>query len=228
MRRTDQMRSSTQGIALPMVLMFLLVITILGTLGIRHATVGEKLTRNQLDYEVARQAAEAALRDGERDLMLTLSTRLPNALCPRNDDRPLAGKARQPNFDENCPRGQCRYELTYYDSSNYTASPVANPEPWWPTVNDKNGRWDGDPAGPVSAKPSDATGIDTNCTFDGSVPLGTFTGVARLSGVARQPEYIMEYLKRGNDQLVRVTARGFGADINTEVVLQSYFSPFPR
>lgn len=221
-------RFSARGIALPMVLMFLLVITILGTLGIRHATVGETLTRNQLDYEVARQAAEAALRDAERDLMLTVSTRLPTAICPRNDDRPLSGALRAPNFDTNCPRGQCRYELSYYDSSNYTASPVVNPEPWWPTVNSKNGRWEGDPAGPASAKPSDATGIDTNCTFDGSVPLGTFTGVARLTGVARQPEYIMEYLSRGDDKIMRVTARGFGADINTEVVMQSYFRPFLR
>jgi type IV pilus assembly protein PilX len=220
--------ATTRGIALPMVLMFLIVITILGTLGIRHATVGETLTRNQLDYEVARQAAEAALRDAERDLMLTVSTRLPTAICPRNDDRPLQGATRAPNFDTNCPRGQCRYELSYYDSSNYATSPVINPEPWWPAANDKNGRWEGDPAGPASTKPSDAGGIDTNCTFDGSVPLGTFTGVARLSGVSRQPEYIMEYLSRGDSSTVRITARGFGADVNTEVVMQSYFTPFPK
>ncbi len=226
--QTRSNRSNAYGIALPMVLMFLLVITILGTLGIRHATVGEKLTRNQLDYEVARQAAEAALRDAERDLMLTVSTRLPTALCPRDADRPLSGALRAPNFDTNCPRGQCRYELSYYDTSNYTADPVVNPEPWWPTTNDKEGRWEGDPAGPASAKPSDAAGVGNNCTFDGSVPLGTFTGVARLSGVARQPEYIMEYLSRGDDKVVRVTARGFGADINTEVVMQSYFRPFLR
>jgi type IV pilus assembly protein PilX len=221
-------RWQMRGIALPMVLMFLLIITVLGTLGIRRATTGETLTRNQLDYEVARQATEAALRDAERDLMLTVSTRLTNALCPRNDDRPLSGALRAPNFDTNCPRGQCRYELSYYDTSNYSASPVVNPEPWWPVVNSKNGRWEGNPAGPASVKPSDAAGADTNCTFEGSVPLGTFTGVTRLSGVARQPEYLIEYLSRGDDKVMRITARGFGADINTEVVMQSYFRPFLR
>ena len=222
-------RQSTQrGISLPLVLMFLLVITVMGTLGIRRATTGETLSRNQLDYEVARQATEAALRDAERDLMLTVSTRLPNAICPRNDDRPLSGALRAPNFDSNCPRGQCRYELSYYDTSNYLASPVVNPEPWWPTVNSKNGRWEGNPAGPVSTKPSDAGGVDTNCTFEGSVPFGTFTGVPRLTGVARQPEYLIEYLSRGDDKITRITARGFGADINTEVVMQSYFRPFLR
>jgi len=62
--------------------MFLSVISVLGTIGIRHATLNETLTRNQLDYEVARQAAEAALRDAERDLMMVVTTRLPSASCP--------------------------------------------------------------------------------------------------------------------------------------------------
>lgn len=216
----------TRGVALPLVLVFLLVITILGTLGIRHATTSEALSRNQLDYEVARQAAEAALRDAERDLLLPGGGLMPNALCPRNDDRPLASALRAPNFDTSCPRGQCRYELSYYDSSNYAT--VTNPEPWWPTINSKNGRWEGNPAGPASTKPSDAAGPNTNCTFEGSVPLGTFTGVARLAGVARQPEYLTEYLARGDDKIMRITARGFGADVNTEVVMQTYFRPFLR
>lgn len=219
-------RRSIRGVALPVVLMFLLVITILGTLGVRHATTNEVLSRNQLDYEVARQAAEAALRDAERDLLLPTPGIMPNALCPRNDDRPLASALRAPNFDTNCPRGQCRYELSYYDSSNYTT--VTNPEPWWPTLNGKKGRWDGNPSGSPSTKPSDAAGPNTHCTFEGAVPLGTFTGVARLAGVARQPEYLMEYLARGDDKIVRITARGFGADPNTEVVMQTYFRPFLR
>ncbi|MDI1339128.1 PilX N-terminal domain-containing pilus assembly protein [Polaromonas sp.] len=214
------------GVALPVVLMFLLVITILGTLGIRRATTGETLSRNQLDYEVARQATEAALRDAERDLLLNASGIMPNALCSRGTDRPLGGALGSPAFDTNCPRGQCRFELSYYDSSNYTT--VTNPEPWWPTINAKQGRWDGDPASAASPKPGDATGVNTNCTFNGSVPLGTFTGVARIAGVARQPEYLIEYLARADDKVMRVTARGFGADINTEVVMQTYFRPYLR
>jgi type IV pilus assembly protein PilX len=219
-------RPRMQGIALPVVLMFLLVISVLGTLGIRNSTLGETLTRNQLDYEVARQSAEAALRDGERDLMLSNTAPIPTALCTRNDERPLdpGENVSEPWFSNSCPRGQCRYLTSYYLTSDYTT--VVNPEPWWPTVNGKQGRWDGTPGGAPSPKPSDAAGIGANCTFNGSVPLGTFTGVARLSGVARQPEYLMEYLKIGDQKIVRLTARGFGADINTEVVLQSYFSPF--
>lgn len=214
-----------QGVSLPVVLMFLLVITIIGTLGMRRATTGETLSRNQLDYEVARQATEAALRDAERDLLMNATALVPNALCARNDDRPLAGALRAPNFDNTCPRGQCRFDLAYYDSSNYTT--VNNPEPWWPTTNGKKGLWEGVPATP-STKPSDAAGAGTNCTFKGSVPLGTFTGVKRFAGVARQPEYLIEYLARSDEKVMRITARGFGADINTEVVMQTYFRPYLR
>jgi Tfp pilus assembly protein PilX len=46
--------------------------------------------------------------------------------------------------------------------------------------------------------------------------------------VARQPEYLIEYLAAGNDKVMRITARGFGADINTEVVMQSYFRPYMK
>ena len=217
------------GVALPVVLMFLLVITILGVLGVRRAITGETLSRNQLDYEVARQAAEAALRDGERDLTLGGSALYPNALCARGNDRPLDSSitASAPFFDTNCARGQCRFAMSYYTGSNYGNAPavLASPQPWWPdaaatTTTPKGGLW-----GAVATKPSVAAGVGTNCVFNGSVPLGTFTGTARLAGVARQPEYIIEYLAI-NPVTMRVTARGFGANINTEVVMQSYFQPF--
>ena len=212
-----------QGVALPVVLMFLLVITILGALGIRRAVTGEALSRNQLDYEVARQAAEAALRDAERDLMLPNATLRANALCPRTASRPVQQALGDPHFGTTCPNGQCRMDggLGYYAASNYLASTVVNPEPWWPTINGRGGLWGND-----ANKPSDAAGAGTNCTFTGSVPLGTFTGLQRLSGVGRQPEYLIEYFKIGDDKFMRVTARGFGANVNTEVVVQSYFRPF--
>lgn len=209
--------------SLPIVLMFLVVITVIGTVGVRRAAVTEALTRNQLDYEVARQAAEAALRDGERDLMLTTGNLLPNALCARGSDRPLVDAMREPEFADTCPRGQCRFETTYYDTSDFATS--TNPHPWWPLAN--GGSWvtgDEDPE-VTSTKPSDAAGVNANCTFRGSVPLGTFTGTQRFTSVAQQPEYIIEYLRRGDDIFMRVTSRGFGSDIKTEVVMQSYFKP---
>lgn len=45
--------------------------------------------------------------------------------------------------------------------------------------------------------------------------------------MAHQPEYLIEIIERGSGRLpfFRITARGFGASENTEVVLQSYFQP---
>jgi type IV pilus assembly protein PilX len=205
-----------RGITLPIVLLFLLIITIAVSFGIRRATLSEGITRNQLDYEVSRQAAEAALQDAERDLRLVLpnSSKPAGAVCARNDERPLVYRTGAPWFDTVCPRGQCRYPLAYYNASDYTASPVVNPQPWWPETGGKGGKWN-----------SDAVDPKTSCTFNGAVPLGTFTGTPAIKGVARQPEYLIEYMARGDDVVMRITARGFGFDVNTETVLQSYFRP---
>lgn len=207
----DRTVNTPRGIALPVILLFLLVITITASFGIRRATLAEGMTRNQLDYEVSRQSAEAALRDAERDLLLVMPTgSMPTgATCARNEDRPIQAKTGLPFFGETCPRGQCRFHTAYYDTSNFTT--LVNAQPWWPTA--KDGLW-GDNI-PL-----------TNCTFTGAVPIGTFTGTPQVRGVARQPEYLIEYMARGDDIVMRITARGFGADIRTETVLQSYFRPF--
>ena len=89
------------------------------------------------------------------------------------------------------------------------------PHPWWPTA--KQGLWNDGAVNPTA-----------DCNFKGAVPLGTFTGAPKIQGVAAQPEYIIEYLARGDDMMMRITARGFGADRNTETVLQSYFRPYQK
>lgn len=208
--------STMRGIALPVILMFLLVITVAASFGIRRATLNEGITRNQLDYEISRQSAEAALRDAERDLRLNLptGTKPAGAVCNRDESRPIKDRTGLPHFNSDCPKGQCRFTMKYYESSNYVAAPAsaANAHPWWPTT--KGGLWNDGAVDPA-----------TNCDFKGAVPLGTFTGAPKIEGVARQPEYLIEYLERGLDRVVRITARGYGADRNTETVLQTYYRP---
>jgi type IV pilus assembly protein PilX len=196
------------GIALPVVLMFLLIITISAVYSIRRSTLSEGITRNQLDYEIARQSAEAALRDAERDLFASYTAKPTAALCDRSADRPLKDKLVAGLWESTCPKGQCRVSPDYLANSNYTTK--ANPQPWWPAS--KDGLW----------------GNNENlnaCSFSGGVPIGTFTGTPNVSGVARQPEYLIEWIDRTSDPVMRITARGFGADLNTEVVLQSYVRP---
>jgi type IV pilus assembly protein PilX len=61
-------RKAQRGLSLIVVLLFLVAITSIAVLSARKATLEEGLGRNQLDMEAARQAAESALRDAERDL----------------------------------------------------------------------------------------------------------------------------------------------------------------
>lgn len=205
----------TRGVSLVLVLVFITIISAVGAFAVRRAVFGEGLARNMLDVEVARQAAEAALRDAERDL------RSPDAgtiqgtpVCTRTtDERPI--KTGYGSFNDTCPRGQCRFEVTYYTTSNFGAG--TNPEPWWPSTGSYTTLWNNSAA----SKPPGGS-----CTFTGGVPLGTFTGAPAMRGVSRQPEYLIEYFKRGqNLRYYRVTARGWGLDPSSEIVLQTYFRP---
>lgn len=208
-RHAQTQRSRMAGIALPVVLMFLLVITIAAVFGIRRSTLGEGITRNQLDYEIARQSAEAALRDAERDLFSSYSVKPANAACDRSTDRPLKDKLVPGLWESTCPKGQCRASPDALAASDYAT--MTNAQAWWPVA--KGGLW------------GDNTAIPANCAFSGGVPIGTFTGTPDIGGVARQPEYLIEWIDRQSDPVMRITARGFGADLNTEVVLQSYVRP---
>jgi type IV pilus assembly protein PilX len=63
------------GVVLVISLLMLLVLTLIGLAATRSTALEERMTANQNDTEVAFQAAEAALRDGEGQLS---SAALPN------------------------------------------------------------------------------------------------------------------------------------------------------
>ena len=73
------------GVTLIIVLILLVTVTLLGIGGARIALLGERSTRNDRDYQVAWQAAEAALMDAQFDI------RGPNA----------SGSQRMALFNEN-------------------------------------------------------------------------------------------------------------------------------
>ncbi|GAB4217369.1 MAG: hypothetical protein Fur007_19360 [Rhodoferax sp.] len=211
------------GVSLPIVMIFLVVIGLLTTVGMRRFNTNEKLSRNQLDWQIAREAAEAALRDGERDIYLTTGTLQNGALCARDVEREGGLFLSPPYFGPTCPRGQCAFDGLYYLTSDFdtsTDTSPKNPAPWW--TESRGGLWD---KSTLANKPSDASGANKNCDFEGAVPLGTFTGVPRVTGVVRQPEYLIEFVKtQPEKRLFLVTARGFGRSEAAEVVLQSYIN----
>ena len=57
-----------KGVVLVIGLVFLLIMTIIGVSAIRSTTLDEKIAGNARDRSLAFQAAEAALRDAERDI----------------------------------------------------------------------------------------------------------------------------------------------------------------
>lgn len=67
-------RSMEHGIALPIVLIFLVVMMLLGVTTIRNVTLGEKMSGNLRNQQLAFQAAEQALRYCENDLLADVHT----------------------------------------------------------------------------------------------------------------------------------------------------------
>lgn len=218
--------SGQSGIALVVVLVFLLALTAISLYGARQAVFGEKIARNVLDAQVARQAAEAALRDAEVDLIMAEGKEPAAAFCQRSGARPMSSKVAALVTSGSCLAGVCRMtdasratvDFNPAKPASGASSPTAVGQPWWP--DDKGGMWNNS----FSDKP--AAKNDKCATFTGGVPLGTFTGVPHIQEVAQQPEYLIEYMGLRNGRpLFRLTARGFGYDVATQAVVQSYFLP---
>ena len=220
-RRTTRPSSARErGVALIMVLLFLVAITGLTVWAARQSMLGEGLSRNQQELEVARQAAESALRDAERDINNV--TNLGTVSCSRG------GTILPSSFNSTCAKGLCYMRDSSYAISQWstaTSGSTANSEPWWPTG--KGGLWNNTFSNKPIRTPATA---NTNCSFAGGVPLGTYTGAPAILGVALQPEYVIEYFKRTvparkEMAVYRITARGFGYTQRTQVVLQTVFLP---
>lgn len=217
--RAPAPRHATQGgVALIVVLLFLVAITGIALVAARRALIDEGTGRNQLDMQTAREAAESALRDAERDLYGATAVNATNISCTRPQPIPTPA-----DFDNLCTNGLCNTGDLSYANTNWTAF-TSGSEPWWPTS--KGGLWNNNP----DTKPARTPVGSSNCSFTGGVPLGTYTGAAAIRGVAIQPEYLVEYFKRKTSggqeaDAYRITARGYGYTRRTQVVLQTVYSP---
>jgi type IV pilus assembly protein PilX len=227
--RASNPTAKARGVALITVMLFLIALTGLAVWTARQSLIGESMARNQLDRAAATQAAEAALRDAERDLTTLTSTIRDKASCSR------LGREGPPTvveFSADCTLGYCFKDEANYATSDWSNATTVNKsvsEPWWPMG--KGGDWNDT----FSDKPNrTAAALDTtHCNFKGGVPLGTFTGVAPITGVAIQPEYLVELynmtkispVTKQEEKVYRITARGFGYTQRTQVVLQTIFIP---
>jgi type IV pilus assembly protein PilX len=188
-----------QGAALFVSLMMLIVVLILSISMSTISMQGEKASRNDRDRQIALMAAEAALKDAEMDIdpQTVIAGSRADTFDPKSNLFFEAGCAKG---DANLYQGMCLPALQ-------GQTPV-----WF--VNDLA---------------SDASG-------SASVKFGRFTGQSMVIGKgsfpAKLPRYIIEAVqdleagRKADEQtkyLFRITAVGFGANENTQVVLQSFY-----
>lgn len=177
-----------RGFALFIVLMVMIVVAFLVVTAAQSYNTEQRISANESDRKLALSLAEAALREGELQVLdLEYDT-----------DSKVT-------FSENCGKGLC------------TAVNVR-------TNNDNEEAFDnivvqGKP--PVEAVKRSCTAKSTGLCIDNQ-------GMEYKKGkgsVSKPPRYIIEYLGvKNGENVYRVTAKAWGKNANTLVVLQSYVS----
>ncbi|EMS5519641.1 PilX N-terminal domain-containing pilus assembly protein [Neisseria gonorrhoeae] len=179
-----------RGSALFIVLMVMIVVAFLVVTAAQSYNTEQRISANESDRKLALSLAEAALREGEfqvldleytADSKVTFSENCENGLCTAVNVR--TNDANEETFDNIVVKGKPTVEA------------VKRP---CPAKSGKN-----------------STGL---CIDNQGVEYKKGTG-----NVSKMQRYIIEYLGVKNGQNVyRVTAKAWGKNANTVVVLQSY------
>lgn len=193
----EQRARREQGAVLLISLMFLIVLTLLGLSAMKATTLEERMAGNSRDYNIALQAAESALRDAETDLKgtgVTVGRALTITTFPVN----LIGSA----TPSGCAAGGLCIIVNETTQLYKTAS------------------------------------VDWSTSGTTSVQYGQYTGASSITGVSAQPRYVLELMQfadgKNKDRVsgasgsadyyyIRITARGWGANAQTQVTLQEVF-----
>lgn len=186
-----------RGTVLIVSLMFLIVLTLLGLSTMRGTTLEERMAGNSRDYNAALQAAEAALRDAEADLKGT-GVSVGRTVAATSFPVNLIGTG--------TPSGCAAGGLCIIVNENVQLYNTAS--------------------------------VDWSSSGTTSTRYGQFTGATALSGLSAQPRYVLELMQftdgKNKDRVtgqsgtvdffyVRITARGWGANTQTQVTLQEVF-----
>ncbi|ENV2083081.1 TPA: pilus assembly protein [Neisseria gonorrhoeae] len=179
-----------RGFALFIVLMVMIVVAFLVVTAAQSYNTEQRISANESDRKLALSLAEAALREGEfqvldleytADSKVTFSENCENGLCTAVNVR--TNDANEETFDNIVVKGKPTVEA------------VKRP---CPAKSGKN-----------------SAGL---CIDNQGVKYEKGTG-----NVSKMPRYIIEYLgEKNNQNIYRVTAKAWGKNANTVVVLQSY------
>ena len=216
--------NAQRGFSLIVALMMLIVIIILGISASQMAINEERGARNDRDRQLAFQAAEAALKDAELEIYGSTSP-----LCT------LAGQINRGRMRSNT--FTCFNETNYFGYAIGCSAPpnagLCINNPALPAYLDSaNVDFYKDAIGTGNMH-TVAYGTYTNRTFGSQQSLG----IANLPVSKYPPRYIIEAVPKntsvdsstaagagagaGGAQMFRVTAMGFGANPNSQVVLQA-------
>ncbi|HGO7079477.1 TPA: PilX N-terminal domain-containing pilus assembly protein [Neisseria meningitidis] len=178
-----------RGFALFIVLMVMIVVAFLVVTAAQSYNTEQRISANESDRKLALSLAEAALREGELQVLdLEYDT-----------DSKVT-------FSENCAKGLCT-------AVNVRTNNTGNEEAFDNIVVQ------GNPT--VEAVKRSCTAKSTGLCIDNK-------GMEYKKGtqsVSKMPRYIIEYLGvKNGENVYRVTAKAWGKNTNTVVVLQSYVS----
>ncbi|HFC5525998.1 TPA: pilus assembly protein PilX [Neisseria gonorrhoeae] len=179
-----------RGSALFIVLMVMIVVAFLVVTAAQSYNTEQRISANESDRKLALSLAEAALREGEfqvLDLEYTADSKV--------------------TFSENCENGLCTaVNVRTNDANEETFDNIVVKGK--PTVE----------AVKRSCPAKSSKNSTDLCIDNQGVEYKKGTG-----SVSKMPRYIIEYLGVKNGQNVyRVTAKAWGKNANTVVVLQSY------
>ncbi|HFB3696799.1 TPA: PilX N-terminal domain-containing pilus assembly protein [Neisseria gonorrhoeae] len=180
-----------RGSALFIVLMVMIVVAFLVVTAAQSYNTEQRISANESDRKLALSLAEAALREGEFQVL----------------DLEYAADSKV-TFSENCEKGLCT-------AVNVRTNNNGSEEAFGNIV--------------VQGKPT-VEAVKRSCTAkSGKNSTGLCIdnqGVEYKKGtgnVSKMPRYIIEYLgEKNNQKIYRVTAKAWGKNANTVVVLQSY------
>lgn len=235
------LKSSSQqhGFVLVTAVIFLMVLSLLGVMAVRGSLFEERAAANDRDLALARENAELALRDAERDI---LGVRFDGQYCATAGCTILRPTGTRPMDAVDA--------ANFWVAANPAIDDVALPNGGIGQATPNRGVYTAETSincgMPVWSGADWNDGIIPARTCNGTIaaavptiPYGTFTNAPfPLQGIP-PPRYLIEMFKAADLQIAatsnkiffRITAVGFGRTIGsnggqTSITLQSVFSPF--
>lgn len=194
-----------QGASLIMVMLILIVVTLIGVSAVQISILGERSARNDRDYQVAFQAAEAALLDAEIDMNGPGTASRQNLFAPGNDVAFIDGCG----AGNTTSRGLCALSTTG--------------KPAWLTVNFVGADAPVATFGDFTARTFDASGAGVKPVARPRYVIEAFPNPEVFGNKGSSNLNKSSEGSRPPSKSYRVTAMGFGPRQDIQVVLQTVF-----